>query len=89
MKVTTRSNCKNALTITSSLSKDEFLLEARKRFPTPSPFMEEFMTRFEAAEESDAPREELEVQTPSCDDVQCPECGAYFTAEAELEDNER
>lgn len=60
----------------SNLSAQEFLDDARDRFPNPSEFMREFLRRFEEL----ATGEKFEPADHAFD---CPQCGAQLTLEVD------
>lgn len=61
-------------TTASNLSAQEFIDEARHRFPNPSPFMEEFLRRFEQLATAD-------TFTAADHTVECPQCGTEMNLE--------
>lgn len=60
--------------VASNYSHQEFLDEARHQFPNPSPFMEQFLKRYEALATAD-------VFDPADHILDCPQCGAQLTLE--------
>lgn len=65
---------KDAKPVASNLSAQEFLDEARQRFPTPSLFMQEFLRRFEELATADG-------FEPADHTLDCPQCGAQLNLE--------
>lgn len=86
MKLKITPQQKTGLTVTSSLSAEEFLLEARKRFPHPSPFMEEFLGRFERLidGEKNMTMRVNEVKEHA-EETACPACGTMLLIEFDAE----
>lgn len=84
MKLKVTPQCKPGLTVTTGLVAKEFLLEARTRFPNPSPFMEEFLCRFEdlVKKDKDTTHRIDQVQQHN-EELHCPACGIDLLIETE------
>lgn len=84
MKLKITPQQKTGLTVTTTLSAGEFLREARTRFPEPSPFMEEFLMRFERLidGEKDLTLRVNEVKEHA-EELHCPSCGTALLIETE------
>lgn len=71
--------------VASNYTAKEFLAEAQARFPQPSPFLAEFLQRFETLAELDAEVERRHFEEATTHDVDCPACGMQITIEVEQE----
>lgn len=69
----------------SNFSHTEFLSEARRRFPQPSEFLQEFLSRYEQLAEQDIKVENMHFNEAKSDDITCPGCGMSITVEVEFD----
>lgn len=72
--------------VASNYSHHEFLAEAHKRFPQPSPFLTEFLKRYEALAELEVAVERVQSEESQAQTIDCPACGMAITIEVERED---
>lgn len=71
--------------VASNLSAREFLADAHTRFPQPSPFLVEFLRRFEELVELDEAVDRKHFEEAEPGDIECPACGTQISIEVEYE----
>lgn len=71
--------------VASNYTAKEFLAEAHARFPQPSPFLAEFLQRFETLAELDEQVEKRHFEEAQPADIDCPACGMAISVEVEFD----
>lgn len=71
--------------VASNYTAKEFLAEAHVRFQQPSPFLAEFLRRFEELANLDEQVQRQQFEEDTLHDIDCPACGMQITIEVEQE----
>lgn len=69
--------------VASNYSHGEFLAEAHARFPQPSPFLAEFLRRYQDLAELETAVEKRHHEEETSQAIDCPACGMSITVEIE------